>query len=49
VPSVHGEYLAAHIHRARLEEVDGSDQSPFTEGRLHIADLIVAFATEIGA
>jgi len=49
VPSVHGEYLAAHIPRARLEAVDGSDQSPFTEGREQFADLIVAFATEIGA
>lgn len=49
VPYVHGRYVADHIPGARLADIDGRDQTPFTEHGDEVAELIAGFATEVGA
>jgi pimeloyl-ACP methyl ester carboxylesterase len=45
VPMAHGAFLAEHVRDSRLVEIEGADQTPFTEGADFIADLIIEFAT----
>ena len=47
VPVRHGRFLADHIPGARFIEVDGADQTPFTDGGDKVADSIIEFATSL--
>ncbi len=47
VPRRFGRHLADAIPGARLLEMDGADQPPFTEGAVDIADAIASFATPL--
>lgn len=44
VPLPHGRYLAEHVPGARLVELEGEDQPPFTGGADELADQVVEFA-----
>ena len=47
VPLQHGAFLAERIPSARFIELEGADQSPFTEGANAIADSVSDFATSL--
>jgi DNA-binding SARP family transcriptional activator/pimeloyl-ACP methyl ester carboxylesterase len=49
VPATHGAFLAERIRGARYLEVDGADQTPFTEGAGVIAGAMVDFSTALVA
>jgi DNA-binding SARP family transcriptional activator/pimeloyl-ACP methyl ester carboxylesterase len=47
IPMVHGAYLAQRLRRARFVEIEGSDQTPFTEGADAIAAIVIDFVTAL--
>lgn len=49
VPLTHGRHLATHIPGARMVELDGRDQPPFTEHGARTAQLIAEFAAQVAS
>jgi DNA-binding SARP family transcriptional activator/pimeloyl-ACP methyl ester carboxylesterase len=47
IPIAHGAFLAHGLPNARLVEIDGADQTPFTESAETVAHWVVDFATAL--
>ena len=47
IPVAYGAYLAQTLPSARFVEIDGADQTPFTEGADAVADYVIEFATAL--
>jgi hypothetical protein len=43
----YGAYLAHMLPSVRFVEIDGADQTPFTEGADAVADYVVEFAAAL--
>jgi DNA-binding SARP family transcriptional activator/pimeloyl-ACP methyl ester carboxylesterase len=45
IPMAYGAYLVQMVPNVRFVEIDGADQTPFTEGADSVADHVIEFAT----
>jgi pimeloyl-ACP methyl ester carboxylesterase/DNA-binding SARP family transcriptional activator len=47
IPRAHGAYLATRLQNAPFVEMEGADQTPFTEAADVVADLVIDFVTAL--
>jgi len=47
IPIAHGAYLAMGLRNGSFVQIDGADQTPFTEAADTIADLVLDFVTAL--
>jgi pimeloyl-ACP methyl ester carboxylesterase/DNA-binding SARP family transcriptional activator len=47
IPMAYGAYIAQMLPSVRFVEIDGADQTPFTEGADAVVDYVIEFATAL--